>query len=114
MDRVWKALADSKRRAILDALSDGPKTTGQIVEAFPELSRTGVMKHLDVLEAANLVLVKREGRVRWNSLNPFPIQRIYDRWVAKHIQGISSAASRLKDRVESQNRGKDPKKRSKK
>ncbi len=89
-------------------------TTGQIVETFPELSRTGVMKHLDVLEAAQLIVVKREGRVRWNTLNPFPIQRIYDRWVSRHIQGISSAASRLKDRVESQNRGKTPKNRSKK
>ena len=100
-DRIWKALADPTRRSILDLLARRARTTGQLVERFPELCRTAVMKHLDVLEDAHLVVIRREGRVRWNHLNQMPIQRIYDRWVAKHVRGVASALSRLKDHVES-------------
>ena len=100
MDRVWKALADPTRRALLDALAKRAQTTGALVAQSPSLCRTAVMKHLDILEAAGLVIARREGRVRWNQLNPMPIQRIYDRWVARHLRSIASAISRLKDRVE--------------
>ena len=101
LDGVWKALADPTRRGILDLLAEEPRTTGQIVEAFPRLSRTGVMKHLDLLEQAGLVVVRRAGRCRWNHLNPMPIQRIHDRWVSHHVRGTAAALSRLKDHVES-------------
>ncbi len=99
-DRIWKALADPTRRALLDALARRAQTTGALVARFPSLCRTAVMKHLGILEAAGLVVVRREGRRRWNQLNPMPIQRIYDRWVARHLQGMASAISRLKDHVE--------------
>jgi len=99
-DAVWKALADPTRRALLDALSDAPATTGELVDAFDTLSRTGVMKHLDILEHAGLLVVTRDGRVRWNHLNPVPIQRVHDRWVSRHVRGTASALSRLKDHVE--------------
>jgi len=49
LDGVWKALSDPTRRAILDLLRRGPRTTTAIVEAFPRLTRFGVMKHIDVL-----------------------------------------------------------------
>jgi DNA-binding transcriptional ArsR family regulator len=58
------------------------------------------MKHLDVLEDAGLLRVRREGRLRWNDINPMPIQTIHDRWVSHHVQGIASAASRLKRHAE--------------
>lgn len=58
------------------------------------------MKHLTVLVAANLVIVRREGRTRWNYLNPVPIQRVCDRWVSKHVTKMAAAMSRLKDHVE--------------
>lgn len=99
-DSVWRALADPTRRRILDALAERACTTGTLVERFSDLCRTGVMKHLDVLVAAGLVAVRREGRVRWNYLNPMPIQRIYERWVAKHIRGTAAAMSRLAAHVE--------------
>ena len=99
-NRIWKALADPTRRELLDALAEGPRSTGDLVEAVPQLCRTAVMKHLDVLVAAELVLVRREGRQRWNHLNPMPIQGIYDRWVSRHVQGTASAMSRLKAHVE--------------
>ena len=47
LDPVWKALADPTRRSILDLLRDRPLTTTEIVDAFPHLTRFGVMKHLD-------------------------------------------------------------------
>ena len=104
MDRVWKALADPTRRALLDALAKRAQTTGALVAKFSNLCRTAVMKHLDTLETAGLVIVRREGRVRWNQLNPMPIQRIYDRWVAGHLRGMASAISRLKDHMETTDR----------
>lgn len=89
-----------RRRAVLDLLAAEPLTTGALVLALPRLSRTGVMKHLDVLVGAGLIVVRREGRVRWNHLNPMPIQRIHERWVSHHVRGTASALSRLKDHLE--------------
>ena len=53
LDDVWKALSDPTRRRILDLLRNGPRRTTEIVEAFPRLTRFGVMKHLDVLRMFN-------------------------------------------------------------
>lgn len=100
-DAIWKALSDATRREILDMLAERPLSTGEIVERFgKELCRTAVMKHLEILVDANLVFVRREGRFRWNYLNPVPIQQVCDRWVSKHVRKIASAASRLKQVVE--------------
>jgi DNA-binding transcriptional ArsR family regulator len=79
--RIWKALGSPHRRALLDALRDGPKTTGALCEVLPQLSRYAVMQHLGVLERAGVVLVRREGRERWNELNAVPIQRELKRWL---------------------------------
>ena len=84
LDPVWKALADPTRRAILDLLHAGPRKTTEIVEAFPELSRFGVMKHIDVLRDAGLITTREEGRQRVNSLNAVPIRQIYERWVSRY------------------------------
>lgn len=104
-DQVWKALADRTRRGILDVLAQRPHTTGELVDKFDHLCRTAVMKHLDVLEEANLMVVRRDGRIRWNNLNPVPIQRICDRWVSRHVRGTASALLRLKDHVELETEG---------
>jgi len=82
LDHVWKALSDPTRRAILDILRDGPQTTTELVERFPELTRFAVMKHMDVLREAGLLLTRAEGRKRINSLNAVPIRQIYERWVS--------------------------------
>lgn len=81
LDPVWKALSDPTRRAILDFLRDRARTTTEIVETFPHLTRFGVMKHLDVLRHAQLVQTREAGRQRVNSLNVVPIRQIYERWV---------------------------------
>jgi DNA-binding transcriptional ArsR family regulator len=100
LDKVWKCLSDPTRRSILDLLRGGPKTTTEIVEAFPDMTRFAVMKHIDVLREADLVQTRSEGRRRVNSLNAVPIRRIYERWVSPFAEIWSSALLRLKDDVE--------------
>jgi DNA-binding transcriptional ArsR family regulator/uncharacterized protein YndB with AHSA1/START domain len=65
---IWTALADPKRRQIITLLEEKPRTTSELSSHF-DVSRFAVMKHLKVLEQANLVTAKREGRSRWNILN---------------------------------------------
>ena len=88
--RIWKALGSPHRRALLDALKDGPKTTSALCEVLPRLSRYAVMQHLSVLERAGVVLVRREGRERWNELNAVPIQRELERWLSGFQQASAS------------------------
>ena len=88
--RIWKALGSPHRRALLDALKDGPKTTSALCEVLPRLSRYAVMQHLGVLERAGVVLVRRDGRERWNALNAVPIQRELERWLSGFQQASAS------------------------
>ena len=104
LDNVWKALSDPTRRHILDLLRDGPATTTAIVESFSELSRFGVMKHLDVLKKAGLVVVRKEGRRRYNSLNALPLRRIYERWVSRYEEFWARNLIELKEQVEGDDR----------
>jgi DNA-binding transcriptional ArsR family regulator len=106
LDAVWKALSDATRRAILDFLRDRPRTTTEIVEAFPHLSRFGVMKHLDVLRAAQLVQTREAGRQRVNSLNVVPIRQIYERWVGPFQELWSGQLLRIKEIAENDSAGK--------
>jgi DNA-binding transcriptional ArsR family regulator len=105
LDSVWKALSDSTRRAILDLLRHGPRTTTQIVQAFPHLSRFGVMKHIEVLREANLIHTREESRQRINSLNVVPIRQIYERWVGRFEELWASSLLRLKEDAEANTRG---------
>lgn len=100
LDPVWKALSDPTRRAILDLLRDQPRTTTEIVESFPYLTRFGVMKHLDALREAGLVHTREEGRQRVNSLNVFPIRQIYERWVSPFQEMWSSQLLGIKEAAE--------------
>ena len=100
LDGVWKALSDSTRRSILDLLRQGPRTTTQIVEAFPQLSRFGVMKHIDVLRGAGLIQTREERRQRINSLNVVPIRQIYERWVGRFEELWASHLLRIKEDAE--------------
>ena len=102
LDGVWKALSDSTRRSILDLLRQGPRTTTQLVEAFPHLSRFGVMKHIDVLRTAGLILTRDESRQRINSLNVVPIRQIYERWVGRFEELWASHLLRIKEDAEAQ------------
>jgi len=100
MDRVFKALADPTRRALMDLLKDGPRTTSQLVESFPSMTRFGVMKHLGVLDDAGLVLSRKDGRTRWYHLNAVPLRMVYERWVSTYEDQWSGSLVRLKESVE--------------
>lgn len=101
-DAVFKALANGLRRQILDALKEAPRTTGMICEQFANLDRCTVMQHLKVLEDANLVLVRREGRERWNHLNALPIQAIHDRWISQYAGHAMFVLTALKQNLDKQ------------
>jgi len=100
LDPIWKALSDETRRAILDYLRSGPRATTAIVEQFPDLSRFAVMKHLDVLRQAALVVTREEGRQRINSLNAVPIRMIYESWVSNYEDLWATALLRVKEAAE--------------
>lgn len=100
-DRVFKALAGTDRRRILDLLKDGPRTTGDICGELPWLNRCTVMQHLGVLETAELVITKKRGRSRWNYLDVAPIQRIHDRWIGTYASPSAALLGRLKQDLES-------------
>ena len=100
LDGVWKALSDATRRSILDLLRHGPRTTSEIVDAFPHLSRFGVMKHIDVLREAGLIHTREDRRQRINSLNVVPIRRIYERWVGRFEELWASHLLRIKEDAE--------------
>ena len=100
-ERIFKALADGRRRKILDLLASDPLTTGELCTHFPKLHRTTVMQHLGVLERANLIIVKRAGRLRWNYINALPIKEIYDRWISPYATDAVSLLARMKRELES-------------
>lgn len=102
-ETVWRALASPHRRILLDHLREGPQTTGQLCKQLPDLSRFAVMQHLGVLGEANLVLYRREGRTRFNYLNPIPLRELYERWVASHSSTAAETALHLKRYAESTN-----------
>jgi len=99
-DRIFKALGHSTRRQILDLLRDAPRTTGQLCEQFRSLDRCTVMQHLGVLERAELVVVRNEGRLRWNVLNVMPIKEIHDRWIGAYAKQAVELLARLKRDLE--------------
>ena len=84
MNRVWKALSDPTRRNLLDLLRERPRTTGELCARFENLSRFAVMKHLSILEETSLVVARREGRMRWNHLNPEPIRELDRYWIRNY------------------------------
>jgi len=104
LEDIWRALSNPTRRTILDLLRGGPLTTGDVADAFPNLSRFAVMQHLGVLEEAELVIPRREGRRRYNYLNPVPIQQIHDRWVSRYTRPWAEALVDLRDGLEAETR----------
>jgi DNA-binding transcriptional ArsR family regulator/uncharacterized protein YndB with AHSA1/START domain len=97
--QVWKALSDPSRRRILDLLRESPRTTGELCDFF-SVSRFAIMKHLTILEEAELVLVRRHGRERWNHLNVVPLQQIYERWLRPYEAQWATSLLQLKRKVE--------------
>ncbi len=109
MDSVFKALADETRRSILDRLyAKSGQTLGELSEPFlKEMSRQAVMKHLAILEDANLVAVVWSGREKRHYLNPVPIHAVQQRWIKKFENQRMDALAALKSALEGpQSKGK--------
>jgi DNA-binding transcriptional ArsR family regulator len=99
-DAVFRALADASRRRLLDRLH---KKNGQTLNDLCrglDMTRQAVAKHLAILEEANLVATRRQGREKLHFINPVPINEIAERWISKFERPRLSALSKLKKRLE--------------
>jgi DNA-binding transcriptional ArsR family regulator len=102
MDDVFKALADSSRRLLLDRLfAANGQTLGQLCEGL-EMSRQAVTKHLSILERANLVVPVWRGREKLHYLNPVPIHEISERWIGKFERQRLATLNDLKQQLENE------------
>jgi DNA-binding transcriptional ArsR family regulator len=102
MDAVFRALADTSRRDLLDRLrDDNGQTLGQLSASLQEMTRQAVSKHLGILEEANLVATVKRGREKLHYLNPVPIHEIGERWIGKFERSRLQALSDLKKNLES-------------
>ena len=111
-DVVFRALAAPTRRQLLDELfRDDGQTLGELAGRLP-MSRFGVMKHLGVLEEANLVTTRRRGREKLHFLNPVPIRLIHDRWVSKYAEPLAATLSGIKRELEEEEHGEVSRKRA--
>jgi uncharacterized protein YndB with AHSA1/START domain/DNA-binding transcriptional ArsR family regulator len=100
MDEVFKALADSTRRKLLDKLFEEDGQSLSALEKRLPMTRFGVMKHLKLLQQAGLVVTRRQGREKLHFLNAVPIRLIHDRWVNKFTAPWVAALSDLKQGLE--------------
>ena len=100
---MFRALAAPTRRKLLDELfrRDG-QTLSELERKLP-MSRFGVMKHLSVLEEANLVVTRKRGREKLHFLNPVPIKLVHDRWVSKYAEPWAATLTGIKKRLEDEN-----------
>jgi DNA-binding transcriptional ArsR family regulator len=99
-DAVFRALSDRSRRTLLDRLHERDGQTLTELCVHLDMSRQAVTQHLDVLEGAHLVVTSRRGREKLHSLNPVPLQHIYDRWIRKFERSRMRALADLKRRLE--------------
>jgi uncharacterized protein YndB with AHSA1/START domain/DNA-binding transcriptional ArsR family regulator len=108
MDAVFRALADPTRRKLLDKLFEHDGQTLSALEGRLPMTRFGVMKHLRVLEEANLVTTRKRGREKLHFLNPVPIRLVHDRWVSKYAEPWAATLSGLKKSIEEETMKKVP------
>ena len=94
---AFNAVAEASRRDLLDALGTGEATVGELVDRLG-LSQPQVSKHLGVLRAVGLVLVRVDGRHRWYRLNGPALQPVHD-WVRSFERTWNDRLDRLDDVV---------------
>ena len=104
MDAVFQALSHESRRRILDIVKGMPGCSVNDVCKYFDISRIGVMKHLKILEAADLIISQKEGRTRELHFNAAPIQLIYDRWTTEYSAFWASHVTDIKFKAESRRR----------
>jgi DNA-binding transcriptional ArsR family regulator len=82
MEAVLRALADESRRTMLETLTGGPATAGDLAALLP-IARPGVSRHLRVLREAGLVEVRQQAQRRVYSLRLEPLAEV-DKWLARY------------------------------
>lgn len=103
MDAVFLALGHQARRKILDLVQGMPGcSVSDVTKYFEDISRIAVLRHLDVLESAGLLISRRAGRRRELFFNAVPIQMIYDRWTTDYSRFWAARALDLKYLLEQQ------------
>lgn len=103
-DIVFRALADPSRRHLLDRLFEQNGQTLNELCAGMKMTRQAVSKHLVLLEEANLIVTRKQGRDKLHYLNPVPIHEIADRWIGKYERARLDVLSELKKDLEKENR----------
>jgi len=100
MDAIFRALADPSRRTLLDRLhARNGQTLGDLTAGL-KMTRQAASKHLSILENANLISIRWEGREKLHFLNPVPIHQIADRWISKYERTRLNALADLKKTLE--------------
>ncbi len=101
MSDTFAALSDPTRRQILDRLKQGGGLTISEIGRELPMTRQAVSKHLAVLESAELVATRREGRCKRHYLNPMPLAKLAKRWLSSFeevplgaLQGLGSGSPR--------------------
>jgi DNA-binding transcriptional ArsR family regulator len=103
LDRTFSALSDPTRREILERLSTGPASISELARPIG-MSLPGVMKHVHILEQANLVTTEKNGRTRECRLGPGEMEDV-TRWVEAYRQRWERRLDRLERFIEEQQRG---------
>lgn len=93
MDRVFHALSDPTRMAVLARLSQGPSTVSTLAQPF-DMALPSFMQHLGVLEKCDLVFSRKEGRVRTYTLNPKRLDQAID-WLEQRRREWEARLDRL-------------------
>jgi DNA-binding transcriptional ArsR family regulator len=98
---VFAALADPRRREIIEMLvNEGAKTSTQLAEILP-ISRQGVSKHLGILEDAGLVTIHQRGRDKYYYISPEPLQEA-TLWIAAIAAQWDKRLAALSDLIETE------------
>jgi DNA-binding transcriptional ArsR family regulator len=94
----FNAIAEPRRRDILELLADGERSVGEIVDAM-EIGQPSVSKHLHVLREVDLVTVRRDGRKTLVRINPETLRTIHD-WIALFERHWRAQLRRIKAHAE--------------
>jgi DNA-binding transcriptional ArsR family regulator len=95
LNRVFQALADPTRRAVLERLTNGPAPMSELAQPF-NMALPSFSQHLDVLENCGLVRSQKTGRVRTYQLEPQPLQ-VAEQWMSEQRAIWESRLDQLDD-----------------
>ena len=101
LDRVFSALSDRTRRALVHMLAERERTVSELAEPF-DMSLAAISKHLQVLERAGLVRRRRDGRTHYCSLRPEQLTDALD-WIAIYRRFWTDRLGALKEILRSPN-----------